>query len=232
MYNRPHKFLPFLCMLYITIMLVVAVLSEKIIIIAGHITMAGTLFIPFWFILSDIITEIYGYKISRQIIWLTFLCHLIFSVACEIALLAPHPAFWQGQKNYEFVLGHLLRITLSAFIAYIASGMLNIYLIAKWKILVKGKYFWLRSFGASTIGELLYTVLAVIMIQFHILTFNQMFQIILTSYSIKVICSLLSAFPANFIVILLKHYEIIPDQEKVKSPFQSQKMFKEKTSNL
>lgn len=218
--NQPYRYLYFFAMLYLTIMLSVAVLSNKIIIIGHHITMAGTLFIPFWFVLSDIITEIYGYSVARKIIWMSFICHLIFSVLCEIALHINYPSFWQGQAGYEFVLGHLIRITFSGFIAYIISGTINIYLLARWKLLVKGKYFWLRSIGASTIGELIYTVLAVVMIQFHVLTFSQITQIIMTSYTIKIIGSLISAFPANMIVFLLKRIEIFPNTENKLNPFQ------------
>lgn len=217
--NPPYRFLPFLSMLYMTIMLSGAVLSNKIISLAGHISMAGTLFVPLWFILSDIITEIYGYKIARQIVWLAFICHFIFALLCAIAIKTPSPDFWHGQAGYELVLGHLIKVTVSAFIAYIISGTLNIYLLAKWKVLLKGKYFWLRSLGASTIGELIYTVLAVILIQYHVLTFDQIWRIILTSYSIKIIFSLISAFPANMIVFLLKRTEQIPDQQEHLDPF-------------
>src|SRR3990167_5825284 len=144
--NKPYRYLPFLVMLYMTIITSVSVLSNKIVVIAGHITMAGTLFIPFWFILSDIITEIYGYKISRKIIWLAFFCNFIFSILCLIALAIPSPHFWHGQSAYELVLGDLMRITASGLIAYVISGMLNIYLLVKWKFLLKGRYFWFRSF--------------------------------------------------------------------------------------
>lgn len=206
-------------MLYITIITIVSVLSNKIIILAGHITMAGTLFIPFWFVLSDIITEIYGYKISRQIIWLAFLCHFLFSILCTIGLNTPSPHFWHGQQAYNLVLGDLIRISASGLIAYIISGTINIYLLAKWKFLLRGRYFWLRSFFASTIGELIYTILAVIMIQYHVLTWAEMEKIIVTSYSIKIICNLLSMFPANMIVYFLRKSEIIPSRDDYINPF-------------
>ncbi len=217
--NKPYHYLPILTMLYITVIMTVSVLSNKIIIVAGHVTMAGTLFIPFWFILSDIITEIYGYKISRQIIWFSFLCLFIFSILCSIALHAPSPNFWHGQSAYELVLGDLIRITASGLIAYIISGTMNIYLLVKWKLLLKGKYFLLRSLCASTIGEFVYTVLAVVMIQFHILAWGEMEKIIITSYSIKVICTLLSALPANFIVSLLRQNEITVETDDHINPF-------------
>lgn len=215
---KPYRYQPFLIMLYMTLITTVSVLSN-IIIIAGHITMAGTLIIPFWFILSDIITEIYGYKISRKVIWLAFLCHFIFSVLCTICIHIPSPTFWHAQPAYQLVLGDLIRINLSGLIAYIISGTLNIYLLIQWKFLLKGKYFWLRSFFASTIGELIYTVLAVIMIQYHKLNWDEMKSIIITSYSIKIFCTLFSTYPANLIVNFLKINEITPYVEDTINPF-------------
>ena len=204
---KPYRYQPFLIMLYMTLITTVSVLSN-IITIDGHITMAGTLVIPFWFILSDIITEIYGYKISRKVIWLAFFCHFIFSVLCTISIHLPPPAFWHEQSAYQLVLGNLIRINLSGLIAYIISGTLNIYLLTRWKFLLKGRYFWLRSFFASTIGELIYTVLAVVMIQYHRLTWGEMKSIIITSYSIKIFCTLCSTYPANLIVNFLKINEV------------------------
>src|SRR3990167_4678275 len=222
--NKPYRYLAMLSMLYMTIIITVCVLSNKIIIIAGHVTMAGTLFIPFWFILSDIITEIYGYKISRQIIWFSFLCLFIFSILCSIALHLSSPHFWHGQSAYNLVLGDATRITASGLVAYIISGSINIYLLVRWKFLLKGKYFLLRSFCASTIGELIYTVLAVVMIQYHVLTCSEMEKIIITSYTIKIICTFLSAFPANFVVSLLRKNEISTDSDDNINPFKKIKM--------
>lgn len=217
--NKSYRYLPILAMVYVTIIISVCVLSNKIIIIAGHLTMAGTLFIPFWFILSDIITEIYGYKISRQIIWFVFPCLFLFSLICTIALHIPSPRFWHGQSAYELVLGDLMRITASGLIAYLISGAINIYLLVKWKFLLKGRYFLLRSFCASTIGELIYTAMAVVMIQYHILTWSEMGKIIITAYTIKVICTLLSAFPASFIVSFLRENEINIETDDHINPF-------------
>src|SRR3990167_8097557 len=118
---QQYKYLPFLTMLYVTIMLAVTVLSNKIIIISSHISMAGTLFIPFFFVLSDIIAEIYGYKMAKKIIWIAFLCHLIFAFLCTIAIHMPSPNFWVGQKSYELVLGNQFRLMFSGFLAYITS---------------------------------------------------------------------------------------------------------------
>lgn len=214
-----YKFLPFLAMFYVTIMLTTTVFNNKIIILANHITMAGTLFIPLIFIISDVITEIYGYKIARNIVWLAFFCHFIFSALCNIVLKTSFPEFWHGQVSYEFVLGNQFRIISSAFIAYIISSMINIYLISKWKNLINGKYFWIRSLGASTIGEFIYTVIAVTIIQFNTLTLQQIGEIILTSYSIKVFCSIVLVFPASFIIGILKNIEILPASKPQVNPF-------------
>src|SRR5438552_774538 len=120
--NQPRKYLPLLAMLYVSIMLCTAVLSDDILKVGHTITMAGTLFIPVAFMLSDMIAEVYGYQIARQIIWYLFICQFIFALACELSLHMTHPAFWQGQSAYTVVLGDQIRIAISAFVAYVISG--------------------------------------------------------------------------------------------------------------
>lgn len=94
------------------------------------------------------------------------------------------------------------------------SGYLNVYLLLKLKLLTKGKHFWLRSIFASLIGEAIFTIIAVTMIEFNKAPPEIIVKIILTSYSIKIICSILSSFPANLFVQLIKKYNSVVAYEK------------------
>jgi uncharacterized integral membrane protein (TIGR00697 family) len=193
-------------MAYISVMLSSGILTSKLILIGSMVTFAGAVIAPFWFIISDIIAEIYEIEVAKTVLWYSFFCQLLFSTICVVLSQLASPEFWHGQEAYDFVTGPLLRVTFSAFIAYMISGYLNVYLLTKWKILTKGKYFWLRSLGASLIGEAIFTILAVTMIEFNKATADVIIKIILTSYFIKILCSLLCSFPASLIVQLIKKY--------------------------
>lgn len=216
---KPPKYLTFLSMLYMAIMLSVAVYSNKIVIVANHITMAGTIIIPIWFALADVIAEIYGYKAAKKIIWYAFFCQFIFMIISTFLLKVPSPSFWHGAYAYEYVLGALPRLSIVSFFAYIISAILNIYLLTRWQMLIQGKYFWLRSLGSSTIGEFFFTVMAVTAIQYNKLPFADIYKIIATSYSIKVISSIMYAYPATLLVFFLKRSEGLSDNYYNFNPF-------------
>lgn len=204
--NEPRQsgYLIFLAMMYMNVMLCSGVLTHRLIQLGPFYTMAGTLIAPLWFLLSDIIAEIYGYKVAKKIVWFGFICQTVFALFCSILIQIPSPNFLDNQNSYLIVLGSILHTCISAVTAYIIGGFINIYFISKWKLLLKGKYFWLRSLGATTISELIFTVLAVSLIQFGKLPLNKILAIIGVSYSLKVTYAIILAFPANLLVNLIK----------------------------
>ena len=86
----------------------------------------------------------------------------------------------------------------------IIAGYININLLAKWKILFKGSYFWLRSIGSSAIAEILYSTLAVFLIGYNIFTLNQITTMIIWSCVMKFIYSTVLGIPATILVAWLK----------------------------
>ncbi len=197
------SYLIFLAMMSLNIMLCTGVLS-MIVKVGFLYTMAGTLVVPLWFTLNDIIAEVYGYKVAKKIIWFGFACQAIFGIASNLLIQLPEPGFAHNQHAYQTVLQPILHICASGFFAFIAGGFINIYLISKWKILLRGRYFWLRSLGASTISEFIFTVLAVLLIQLGKLPLSGILTIIITSYSLKVIYSIFLAYPANLLALIIK----------------------------
>jgi len=201
---RQSGYLLFLAMIYLTIMLSSGVLTHRLIQMGPVYTMAGTLIAPLWFTVSDVTAEIYGYKVARKLVWFGFICQAIFAIVCNFLIRIPSPDFLDNQAAYFTVLGSILHTCLSAFVAYVLAGFINIYLISKWKILLTGRYFWLRSLGASTISEFIFTVLAVFLIQMGKLSLSQMLTIMATSYALKVVYAIILAFPANLLTMIIK----------------------------
>jgi len=201
-----YNVLVLISMFYMSIMLCNAILTNRYIGNDTLFVLGGTFTSPFVFILDDIIAEIYGYKITRSVILIGFLAQTFFVLICQLALLAPHPSFFKEQASYNYVLGvSLLRINISGFIAYIIANLINSYILSRWKILLKGRYFWLRSLGASTISEALYSLLAILMMEIASIPLNSILQVVVISFSIKAIYSLLLAGPANLLVNHLKN---------------------------
>ena len=201
-----YTFLLFMGMLYMSVMLLNAVVTNCYIGTDGFFLLGGAFVSPFLFVLNDIISEIYGYKLMRTLVFSGFFCQTIFALVAQFIVNAPHPSSFTEFQAYNYILGFsLLRIDVSGFIAYIVANLLNSYLITKWKILLNGRYFWLRSIGASTIAEALYSLIAVVMIKFGSLPSIDLIKIAMVIYLIKAMTSILFSVPSQYFVTYFKY---------------------------
>ena len=139
--NNTYKYLLPLAMLYMTIKVTTVLMIYKIVTIGGFSASASTLIIPLWFLLGDIIAEVYGYKIAKKLIWTAIICQFAFAFICGAFAYVPSPDVLSNQKAYEEILSKLPRVAFASFLAISLGGIFNAYAINKWKILLKGKYF-------------------------------------------------------------------------------------------
>jgi queuosine precursor transporter len=221
----------FLSMLYLSLMLCNAIFTNRWISLGHDFVFGGAFVSPLLFILGDIIAEIFGYKIAKNMIWFAFICQTVFAILCETLIATPFPSTWHEEHAYVYVFGSLLRIDISGFVAFFTSNILNILIITRWKIIVRGRLFWLRSLGSSTIAEACYSAIAILMIGFGSFSFHTMFRIILITYFIKVSYSVILAYPGNMLVNSLKQTFKIDIYDTVShvNPF---KVFANKQANL
>lgn len=204
-YPKGYFVLTSISMLYMSIMLCNAILTNRYIGSDEFFILGGTLTSPFIFILDDIVAEIYGYKITRFMIVTGFISQTVFSLICELIVLSPYPTFLKYHEAYVYILGpSLLRIDLSGFFAYIIANLMNTYILTRWKILLKGEKFWLRSLGSSAVSEALYSFIAIILMEIRSIPIDYIVKVIFLSYLIKVLYSAIFAWPANTLVNYLK----------------------------
>lgn len=199
----------FLSMMYVTIILAADVLIYKLAQVGPFTFTVGSLVTPFWFLTTDIIAEVYGYQLTRRLIWFGILCSLLFTFICFSLIHLPSPPSWQYQPAYDQILGTLPRVLIGYIAGVILGAFANTYLITKWKILVRGRYFWLRSLGSSGTGQLVFTIVTIMLDMFGVVPFYKIIQLITLSFSIKIIITLLVAFPSAIFVYYLKKLENI-----------------------
>ena len=202
-----YKYLTMISMVYITIMLAGNILTYKFVHALGITLIAGSLLTPLWFVIGDIVTEVYGYAAYRRLIWQALICSALFTLLCLLLVILPSPIDWHYQSHFDYILLKLPRILLSSVLGIFVGSFLNSYVISKWKILIHGKYFWIRSVGSSAMGELIFTVITMTTIMLGEVSFSQMIQFILISYLLKLTLSSILAAPSVLITRSLKHSE-------------------------
>lgn len=202
-YNQ-YRYYNFLSMMFVTIMLGTYVLAYKMIAIGPFIESGGIFIFPINYAITDIVTEVYGFNATKKLIKLSFICCLFFSLTVPLIAITPAPANWPYQNGYHFVLGNVFRFFIANTIGIIIGIVINSYLIAKWKSILKGKHFWLRSIGASSIGELITSIIADILAFFGTTDIIGVSKLILAIYFVKLVYAIILAWPTTLIVMHLK----------------------------
>lgn len=145
------RYLWFLILSYCMVMVLANWFDARLIHIFGLDTDAGTLIFPLTFLLSDLITEVYGYQNARRAIWCGFLFNFIFIVYGQIVIHLPSPDYAVANNNkFADILGMNARIILASMISYLCSEPLNSFIMAKLKMKFSGHLLALR-FVASTL---------------------------------------------------------------------------------
>jgi uncharacterized integral membrane protein (TIGR00697 family) len=138
---------------FITCLITANITAVKLVNVFGLVLPAAIIIFPVSYIFGDILTEVYGYRQARRVIWLGFLCNLIAVIAIWLGQVLPPASFWGGQTAYERILGYTPRLLLASFLAYLLGEFANAIVMAKMKIATKGRWLWSRTIGSTLIGE-------------------------------------------------------------------------------
>ncbi|OGT63240.1 MAG: hypothetical protein A3E85_06000 [Gammaproteobacteria bacterium RIFCSPHIGHO2_12_FULL_45_12] len=217
---KNFQFLMPLVMLYITVDLASLVYSYKEISLSFIIMMASSIIFPLTFIISDIVTEVYGYKIAKNMIWCGILCDFVFTILTYLVSLTPSPT--ANQYNaYYVVLNPLLRAITAQTLGIFIGAFTNIYCMSKWKVILKGKHFWLRSIASSIIGEGFALIISVLIALGGILSIKTIMYVILYAYIYKMVFAVFVSPIGQMIAQLLKEKEGIDvySYDKELNPF-------------
>ncbi len=161
--EKNFKYLDYIMVLFVTVLLLSNLLSSaKLIDIGlsiGSIPLffdAGTLVFPISYIFGDILTEVYGYRRSRRVIWSGFLATALMGFFVWLAGVLPGEASWQtgvGQDAYNAILGGITGLVVASLAAYFMGEFSNSYIMARMKIMTKGRWVWMRTIGSTLVGE-------------------------------------------------------------------------------
>lgn len=139
--------------IFVTCLITANVIAVKIISIGPLILPAAIIVFPLSYIFGDILTEVYGYRQARRVIWLGFLCNLIFVVFNWIGQVLPPAPFWGGQEAYVTILGYTPRLLIASFCGYFVGAFANSFVLAKMKVLTKGHWLWTRTVSSTIVGQ-------------------------------------------------------------------------------
>lgn len=115
---------------------------------------AGVLVFPISYVVNDCITEVWGYRRAKLIIWTGFVMNFAFVLLAWLADLIPGAPYWTNQEGFHALFGLAPRVALASFAAFIVGSLLNAYVMSRMKIHDKGRRFSLRAIASTLVGEL------------------------------------------------------------------------------
>lgn len=140
--------------LFVTALVVSNIIAVKLVEVGGRVFPAALVLFPLSYVLGDVLTEVYGYREARRVIWLGFACNLLAVGAIQLAIALPAAGFWaENQAAYETVLGTTWRIFAASLAAYLLGELANALVLARMKVATGGRFLWSRTIGSTVVGQ-------------------------------------------------------------------------------
>lgn len=200
---RNYKYYDLIMAAFVTILLCTNLISApKRASVGGFVFGTGVLFFPISYLFGDILTEVYGYKRSRKVVWAGFGAIGFASFMAWVVVSLPPDPTWTNQKAWETVFGGTWRVVLASMLGFFAGEFVNSYVLAKMKILTRGKWLWTRTIGSTIAGEMADSIV------FYPIAFlgrpgwpmDKVILVLATNYALKVLWEIL-ATPLTYAVV-------------------------------
>ncbi len=214
---------PYVCFTYIVsiysfLFILPSILLRKMIDVP-HIGVIpiSILFTGTYFMLLDVITEVYGYYEARKVLMAGLITYTLFVFSMTFINHVPSPHHYdvawssvQDPDAYLYLFNNLYLVWIAVVFCALIANTLNMIVLSKWKILVKGRYFWIRSISTSFVAALIFSSVSNLFAFGFFLHKNQILyfcQLILISVAAKLLTMLILAYPSTLLCSFLKRKE-------------------------
>ena len=202
--DRKQAALPVLTALMVTTYLTANIMAVKLIsVFSLTLFDAGTITFPLAYVIGDVVTEVYGLKTAKRLIWLTFACNLLLVAATSVGILLPYPDYMADtQAAYSHIFLVVPRILGASLAAFLAGEFANAHIMVRLKKMTNGKHLWLRTIGSSAVGYLLDTAIFVLLaFSFTDVPAQDLAVMILAQYLMKLGIESLCGTPLAYAVV-------------------------------
>ena len=159
--GSPFRLLPIISIIFVGVLILSNILATKMVQLGPFVFDGGTLLFPISYIFGDVLTEVYGYKQSRKVIWTGFAMLILATLNIWIIGALPAEESWTLQSDFNNILLQMPRIAIASILGYFSGEYSNSVVLSKLKVHTKGKHLWMRTIGSTLVGELLDSVIFV-----------------------------------------------------------------------
>ena len=198
-----HTALMIVTALFVTSYLVSNVMAVKVISLFGLFYFdAGTIVFPFAYMLGDVLTEIWGYRTARKVIWLTFICNIIMVVCTQIGVWLPSPDYLDETANaYNHIFSYVPRIVVASLTGFLLGELSNAWLMEKIKKITGNKRLWVRTIGSSAVAYLFDSLPFVLIAFLGVVSTHDLLMMIAFQYGAKLLIEAIFGTPLAYAAV-------------------------------
>ena len=198
-----HTALMIVTALFVTSYLVSNIMAVKVISLFGLFYFdAGTIVFPFAYMLGDVLTEIWGFRTARKVIWLTFTCNLIMVVCTQIGVWLPSPDYLTDTANaYNHIFSYVPRIVIASLTGFLLGEISNAWLMERIKEKTKGKWLWVRTIGSSAVAYLFDSLPFVLIAFLGIVSTHDLIMMVVFQYGAKLVIESVFGTPLAYAAV-------------------------------
>jgi uncharacterized integral membrane protein (TIGR00697 family) len=151
---------PIIYGIFVTSIIVANVVAGKIINIAGLILPAAVVAYAITFLMTDVVSEIWGKKDADRLVFIGFVCSIFASIMIFIAGLLP-PAVFAVEQNeaFKIILGLNWKFVIASMLAYYASQSWDVWMFHKIKKHTGDSHKWIRNNLSTMTSQIIDTAI-------------------------------------------------------------------------
>ena len=200
--------------LFVMTLIVSNIASIKVVAIGPLVFDAGTILFPLSYIVGDIVTEVYGYRKMRSLLYVGVVSLILTITTFWVVQILPASPDWPNQVAYESILGVVWRIVLASVTALFLGEIMNAYVMARMKVRSKGKNLWVRMISSSVVGSAIDTVVFSTVAFLGTMSFGALAQLMATVFLIKITTEVIVSPLTIKIINIVKRREKIDTYEQ------------------
>jgi hypothetical protein len=200
--------------LFVMTLIVSNIASIKVVAIGPLVFDAGTILFPLSYIVGDIVTEVYGYRKMRSLLYVGVVSLILTMTTFWVVQILPASPDWPNQVAYESILGVVWRIVLASVTALFLGEIMNAYVMARMKVRSKGKNLWVRMISSSVVGSAIDTVVFSTVAFLGTMPFDALAQLMITVFLIKITTEAIVSPLTIKIINIVKRREKIDTYEQ------------------
>lgn len=191
--------------LFVTSYLVSNVMAVKVIGLFGLFYFdAGTITFPFAYMLGDVLTEIWGFKMAKRVIWTTFLCNIVMVVCTQIGVWLPSPEHLNDTAQaYNHIFNYVPRIVIASLTGFLLGELSNAWVMDRIKRKMNGRKLWVRTIGSSMVGYVFDTLPFVLIAFWGVVSTRELLLMMAFQYCSKLLIETTLGTPMAYAAVAL-----------------------------